>query len=135
MERQAEGPLSFYQRFLRITFRAYFPLFLRARARARALTRTHSHTYTHIRINIHRNTPAFSFLSIVPLVSIDHLSCPILLRALHGHSPFASPRSFAFVHLDISDCTYMYVYMYVCTSVYVYALRLNRRTRFHVARL
>lgn len=97
----------------------------RARARARTDTRTHSRTYTHI---VH---PRSLFFLVVPLVSVD-LSCPILLRALHAILLLPllvpSPSSIS-ASVIVRICVYMYVRICMC------ALRLNRHTRFHVARL
>lgn len=99
----------------------YFPLFLRSH---QDIPRNHVNVCTHIHA-----PPAFSFLSVLPLVSVDLLSHPSLRR-----SPSASPHRFtAFVLLTVL-VTIVHTCVSVCAFVCVYAPRLNRRARFHVAR-
>lgn len=85
MERQAEGPLSFYQRFLRITFRTFRCSCARARAPTHVRVHIHSAKYTYI----HTYPRSLSFLSSPPpLWSPPSTSCPILL-----HPPRRSPSA------------------------------------------
>lgn len=118
MERQAEGPLSFYQRFLRITFHTFRCSCARAH-----LTRMHIHirepnTYAHVYTRV-----LFPFCP--PLVSVDHLS--------YLPSPSTTPFSFC---LSSSFCAAFVLsssllYIRVCTC----ALSQSSYARFHVARL
>lgn len=111
-----------FQRFLRITFRAYFPLFLRARARAHRHAPTAIYICTYIYMHASHRTPAFSFLSVVPLVSVDLLSYPSP-RPPHQSPSASPPRLFHRLrpsrHISDSTCVcvcvrlYMYIYMYV----------------------
>lgn len=102
MERQAEGPLSFYQRFLRITFRTF-------RCSCARIP-----TYTRNPMNVHAHThapPAFSFLSVLPLVSVDLLFYP--------SPPFSfclSSSSFHRLRSPRHYCTYVYMCMCVRAS-------------------
>lgn len=117
MERQAEGPLSFYQRFLRITS-PYFPLFLRARSR----THTHLHAAHMERICIY---PRVLF----PFCPPPRLRRPLVSILFHPprRSPFCLFSSFRTAFRPLRRyCTYV-VYNRVCVSQSSYA-------RFHVAR-
>lgn len=101
MERQAEGPLSFYQRFLRITFYTFRCSCARAPTRIRICGQIHIYS-------------AFSFLSVLPLVSVDLLS-PILLHP-PCRSPSASPHRSA---LPSSSSSLLYVRVRTRICVYV----------------
>lgn len=73
-----------------------------------ALARTDTHPVIRVRAHTHICTPAFSFLSVVPLISGDLSSYPSPRPPRRSLS--ASPRSIAFVHLDIGivhTCVYM----------------------------
>lgn len=102
----------------------YFPLFLRAR------TNTHPHPYmqTHIHRDARPHIPAFSFLSVLPLVSVDLLSYPPLP---------SKPFSFCLSSSFRTAFVLFVARTYVCTRVRV-CVRLVSivvRARFHVARL
>lgn len=116
------GLLSFYQRFLRITFRTFrCPC-------TRATTNTRPHTYTHTHTRAHIIHPRF--LSFLSSPSSPSTSCSILLCPLR-----CSPYLPLYVVLpSSSSLSLLYVRMSVCVCVYVRASSLNRRTRFHVVR-
>lgn len=92
MERQAERPLSFYQRFLRITFRTFRCSCARART-SHTYNPSPAHTYelTHAYVYVYTHIHAYSrvlFPFCLPLVSVD-LLFSILLRP-RRRSPSAS---------------------------------------------
>lgn len=122
MERLAEGPLSFYQRFLRITFHT----FRCSCARARAPTNT---TSPHVRPNTHTNIypRSLSFLS-SPLVSVDLLSYP--------PSP-STPFSFCLSSSFRAAFVLFVAIVHTCTRVcvYVHLVSIVVPRGFHVARL
>lgn len=128
MERQAEGPLSFYQRFLRITFRTFRCSC--ARARPRTDTRPRPYTLGQIHTYTHTYPRSLSFLSSPPGPPPPSTSCPILLRP---------PRPFSFClsllvvprRLSSSPSSLLYVRVHVCTC----ASSQSSYARFHVARL
>lgn len=123
----------------------YFPLFLRARAYT---THTHTiplpHTYasTHSYVCIYTHIVVFSFLFVSP--SSPSTFCSILLRP-RRRSPSASLFLFLYLSLSVIPppsspplvaivrmCVYFSrMRLCVCTCT----PRLNRRARFHVARL
>lgn len=122
MERLAEGPLSFYQRFLRITFHTFRCSCARARA--------HQYHISHVRPNTHthKHIPAFSFLSVLP----PRLRRPLVLSSFTLHAVLLLPLLIVPRCLRPLRryCTYVY------TRMCVRAPCLNRRARgFHVARL
>lgn len=103
----------------------YFPLFLHARAR----TNTRPHPYTYAGPNTHIS--AFSFFSVLPLVSVVLLPYP--------PSPFtpfspsaASPHRSA---LPSSSSSLLYVRVHARARVCTCALSQSSYARFHVARL
>lgn len=130
MERQAEGPLSFYQRFLRITFRTFRCSCARAPAPTHVPVHMHSAKYTHIYT---RTRVLFPFCPPPLVPPPPSTSCPILL-----HPPRRSPSATLLVvprRLSSSSSSLLYVRVHAaCTCVR--APRLNRPyARFHVARL
>lgn len=107
----------------------YFPLFLRARA----CSRSHQHASTdpHIRGQIRTHIPAFSFLSVLPLVSVDLLSYPPSPSTPFSfcRSPHRSAAAFVLLFVAIvRTCVHR---VRVCTC----ALSQSSYARFHVARL
>lgn len=91
-----------------------------------ALARTNTHPVIHTHTHTHIVHPRSLFF---PSPSSPATSQPILLRALHAVLFPPLLVRIAFVHLDIGI-------VHMCAlSIYVCASRLNRRTRFHVARL
>lgn len=97
----------------------YFPLFLRARAHQ------HASASVYIRGTKYTHIPAFSFFSVLPLVSVVLLSYP--------PSPFtpfspsaASPHRSA---LPSSSSSLLYVRVHARARVCVRVPCLNRRTR------
>lgn len=135
MERQAEGPLSFYQRFLRITFRTFRCSCARARAPTHVRVHIHSAKYTYI--YIHTYPRSLSFLSSPPplVPPVNLLSYP----PSPSFTPFSfclSPRRRSappfvlFVVAIVRTCAR------VCTCVYVRLVSIVVvYARFHVARL
>lgn len=103
MERQAEGPLSFYQRFLRITFYTFRCSCARAPTRIRICGQIHIYS-------------AFSFLSVLPLVSIDLLSYPPSSSTPFSFCLSSSFRAtFVLFVAIVRTCTHAYM----CVRVYV----------------
>lgn len=109
----------------------YFPLFLRARAPIRIYIhiRGQTHIHTHM-TDTHSHIPAFSFLSVLPLASVDLLSYPPSPSHPPCRSPSASPHRSAPPSFS-SLLLYIRVYAYVCTC----ASSQSSYARFHVARL
>lgn len=111
MERQAEGPLSFYQRFLRITS----PYSVLSVVPARALAYTHTHMqHTRTYIYIHMYPRSLSFLS---SPSSPSTSCP------YPPSP-STPFSFLPLLVVPHRLSSSSSLLYICTwdmSVCVYA--------------
>lgn len=99
MERQAEGPLSFYQRFLRITFRTF---------RCSCAHTTHTRTHVNVHTYIHMHHPrSLSFLSSPSSPSIPR---PILLcRSPSPHRFTAFVLLVTIVHMCTCVC--------VCTCI------------------
>lgn len=123
MERQAEGPLSFYQRFLRITFYTFRCSCARACARAHQHVSVYAAKYTYTRRSL-------SFLS---SPSSPSTSCPILLHP-PCRSPSASPHRSA-LPSSSSSLLYVRVRTRICVYVCTCALSQSLYARFHVARL
>lgn len=117
MERQAEGPLSFYQRFLRITFRTFRCSCARAPAHTDTRPRPYALGQIHTYIYIHTYPRSLSFLSSPPgppprqplvLSSFTLLHAVLLL-------PLSSSFRAAFRPLRRRYCTYVCTRVYVCT--------------------
>lgn len=127
MERQAERPLSFYQRFLRITFRTFRCSCARVHtynpSPARTYESTHTYVYTYTYTYIYSRV-LFPFC--LPLVSVD---------LLFYTSPPSTPFSFCFAlslslplsvipppsSSPLSSLLYVCAYISrVCGYIYIY---------------
>lgn len=132
MERQAEGPLSFYQRFLRITFRTFRCSC--ARARPRPHRHTSASVYTRPNTHISTHVPAFSFLSVLPLPPWSPRQ-PLVLSSFTLHAVLLLPLSPSFRAAFRSSSSSL-LYVRVHTRVYVCTCASSQSSyaRFHVAR-
>lgn len=123
MERQAEGPLSFYQRFLRITFHTF------RCSSARAPTRVRIHIYT--RDQIHTYTRVLFLFCPPPRLRRPLVLSSFTLHAVLSFCCLSSSFRAAFVLFVAIVRTCTRARARVCTC----ALSQSSYARFHVARL
>jgi len=118
LERQAEGPLSFYQRFLRITFRTFRCSCARTPTRICIRIRGQTHTHTHTRAHTRTYTRV-----LFPFCPPPRLRRPLVLSSFALHAVLLLPL--LIIPHRLRPLRRYCTYIRMC----VRAPRLNRRTR------